>query len=337
LKGLQKYLGKKALWYLVTLFIAVFLNFLLPRLIPGNPVATLVAEATGTLTDSAAIKRIYDTYMSMFGLDKPMWQQFIIYVKNVFQGNLGLSFYQYPRPVTDIIGASIHWTLMLQFPAILTGWLLGNILGALTAYRKGVFDRILFPLFLFMSAIPVFGFALVNVYYFAVKLHWFPGSLGYAFDMLPNWRNPAFLLSVLNHYRLPFLTMVLVTIGGQSLGMREMSIYELNADYVKYSRFMGIKDSKIVRYVFRNAMLPQINGLALSLGTMIGGNLIAEIVFSYPGLGMTMFTAIRNQDFPLISGCTLIITITVLAANFVVDIICGLIDPRVRIIQQEEG
>jgi peptide/nickel transport system permease protein len=337
LKGLQKYLGKKVLWYLVTLFIAVFLNFLLPRLIPGNPVAALVAEATGTLTDSAAIKKIYDTYMGMFGLDKPIWQQFIIYVKNVFQGNLGLSFYQFPRSVTDIIGSSIHWTLMLQFPAIITGWFLGNALGALTAYRKGVFDRILFPFSLFLSAIPVFGFALVNVYFFSVKLHWFPGSLGYAFDMLPNWGNPAFLLSVIDHYRLPFLTMVLVAIGGQSLGMREMSIYELNADYVKYSRLMGIKDRKIVWYVFRNAMLPQINGLALSLGTMIGGNLIAEIVFSYPGLGMTMFTAIRNQDFPLISGCTLIITVTVLAANFIVDIICGLIDPQVRITQQEEG
>jgi peptide/nickel transport system permease protein len=130
--------------------------------------------------------------------------------------------------------------------------------------------------------------------------------------------------------------MVLVAIGGQSLGMREMSIYELNADYVKYSRLMGIKDSKIVWYVFRNAMLPQITGLALSLGTMIGGNIVAEIVFSYPGIGTTLLNAIRSQDFPLISGCTLLIIVTVLAANFVVDIICGIIDPRIRLIHQEE-
>jgi peptide/nickel transport system permease protein len=153
--------------------------------------------------------------------------------------------------------------------------------------------------------------------------------------MLPNWSMP-FVLSVLDHYRLPFLTMVLAAIGGQSLGMRQMSIYELNADYVKYSRLMGIKDRKIVWYVFRNAMLPQITGLALSLGTMIGGNLIAEIVFSYPGIGTTIFSAIRNQDYPLISACTLMISIMVLAANFIVDIICGLIDPRVRMTQQEE-
>ena len=272
----------------------------------------------------------------MFGLDKPLWQQFFIYVANIFKGNLGISFVQYPRTVTDIIMSSIHWTLMLQIPAIITGWFIGNALGALAAYRKGIFDKVFFPFFLYLGAIPAFGFAYINVYFFAVKLNLFPGSLGYAFDMIPNWTNPAFILSVLNHYRLPFLTMVMATIGGQALGMREMSIYELNADYVKYSRLMGIKDSKISWYVFRNAMLPQITGLALSLGSIMGGNLIAEIVFSYPGIGTTIFAAIRNQDFPLISGCTLIITIMVLAANYIVDIICGFIDPRVRMTQQEE-
>jgi len=337
LKGLQKYFLKKSAWYLLTLFIAILLNFTLPRLIPGNPVAVIAARAMGTVMDQSTVKRIYDVYMATFGLDKPIWQQFIIYIGNLLRGNMGASFWQYPRTVSDIIGASLYWTLMLQIPAIITGWFLGNALGALTAYRKGVFDRVLFPFFLFFSAVPAFGLAYINVYFFAVKLHLFPGSLGYAFDMMADWTNPAFIFSVLNHYRLPFLTMVLVAIGGQSLGMREMSIYELNADYVKYSRLMGIKDKKIVWYVFRNAMLPQITGLALSLGTLMGGNLIAEIVFSYPGIGTTIFNAIRNQDYPLISGCTLVITIMVLAANFFVDIICGIIDPRVRMTTQEEG
>jgi peptide/nickel transport system permease protein len=337
LKSYYKYLGKKTAWYLVTLVVAVFLNFLLPRLIPGNPVATMVASMSAGMTDANAIKKIYDAYMSMFGLDKPLWQQFLVYLENLFHGNLGLSFYQFPRPVEDIIRSSLPWTLMLQIPAILVGWFLGNSLGAITAYRKGIFDRVFFPFFLFLSAIPAFGLAIVNVHFLANKLHLFPGGLGFRFDLIQNWGNPEFLLSVLSHYRLPFLTMVLVVIGGQSLGMREMSIYELNADYVKYSRLMGIKDSKIVWYVFRNAMLPQITGLALSLGTMVGGTLITEFVFCYPGLGTAMFTAIRTQDFPLISGCTLFITVTVLAANFVVDIICGLIDPRVKAAAHEEG
>lgn len=337
MNGYWNYLGKKLGWYLVTLFIAVLLNFLLPRLIPGNPVMTLVANATTGLTDAQAIKRIYDGFMAEFGLDKPLWQQFFIYIGKIFKGDMGKSFGQYPRDVSDIISSAIPWTIRLQIPAIITGWFLGNALGALAAYRKGVFDKVFFPFFLFVAAIPAFGLGIVLVHFLANTLHVFPGRLGYAFDLLINWTNPAFILSVLNHYRLPFLTMVLVAIGGQALGMREMSIYELNADYVKYSRLLGIKDQTIVWYVFRNAMLPQITGLALALGTMVGGNLIAEIVFSYPGIGTTMLLAISSQDFPLISGCTLIVTITVLIANFIVDIICGIIDPRIRLTQQEEG
>ena len=336
MRGYKKYLARKMGWYVITLFLAFLLNFTLPRLMPGNPVAEMISNASIGVTDAQAVKAIYDAYMTEFGLDKPMWQQFLIYVKNLFQGRLGFSFVQYPREVADIIKSAVPWTLRLQLPAIFTGWLLGNSLGALAAYRKGIFDKVFFPFFLFVAALPAFGLAIVNVHFLANKLHLFPGSLGYAFDMIPSWKNPQFILSLLSHYRLPFLTMVIAMIGGQSLGMREMSIYELNADYVKYSRLMGIKDNKIVFYVFRNAMLPQITGLALSLGTMIGGNLVAEIIFSYPGIGTTLFRSITGKDFPLISACTLMITIMVLAANFVVDIICGIIDPRVRLTQQEE-
>ena len=337
MKGYKSYLGKKVLWYLMTLVIALFLNFMLPRLIPGNPVAGIVSQMTAGMTDTNTVKKVYETFTQQFGLDKPMWQQFFIYVGNLFKGDMGTSFGQYPRGVSEIIGAAVPWTLMLQLPAIVVAWILGNGLGAIAAYRKGVFDRVIFPVFLFFNAIPAFGLAIILGWIFATTLHLLPASLGYAFDMTLNWSNPQFLLSVLRHYQLPFWSMVLVNIGGQSLGMREMSIYELNADYVKYSRLMGIKDGKIVGYVFRNAVLPQVTGLALSLGTMIGGSLITEIVFSYPGLGTTMFSAIRTQDFPLISGCTLVITLTVLAANFIVDILYGFIDPRIKATQQEEG
>jgi peptide/nickel transport system permease protein len=337
MKGYRAYFGKKAFWYLITLCVAVFLNFLLPRLVPGNPVQSIISSMTAGIADTDRYKQIYNTFAAEFGIDKPIWQQFVIYVGNLFRGDLGQSFSLYPRSVSSIIASALPWTLMLQIPAILVGWLLGNLLGALAAYMKGVWDRAVFPAFLFLSAIPPFSMALILVWLLANTLHWFPGSLGYDFDMVINWQSLRFWGSVLSHYRLPFLSMVLVTIGGQSLGMREMSIYELNADYVKYSRLMGIHDRKIVGYVFRNAMLPQITGLALSLGTMIGGALITEIVFSYPGLGTTMFRAISSQDYPLISGCTLIITVMVLITNFIVDIVCGLIDPRVKATQQEEG
>ena len=174
--------------------------------------------------------------------------------------------------------------------------------------------------------------AVVLLVVFGVNLKIAPLAGGYASDMIPNLSWP-FIKNVITHYQLPFWSIVLISIGGQAIGMRSMSIYELNADYVKYSRFLGIKDSKIVGYVFRNAMLPQIMGLAMGLGTMMGGALVAEKIFSYPGLGNTMYKAIVAADYPLISACTLIITIMVLLANFLLDIVYGLIDPRVKAAQ----
>ena len=260
--------------------------------------------------------------------------QFWEFLKNAVQLDFGPSFSQYPRPVSDIIASSVGWTVCLQLPAIIVGWVLGNLLGALAAYLRGVFDKVLLPVFLFISNVPAFGMATVLLTVFAVNLKWFPTSGGYGFDLIPNasWE---FYSSVLEHYWLPFLSIVLITIGGQAIGMRSMSIYELNADYVKYSRFLGIKDGKIVGYVFRNAMLPQITGLAMSIGTMMGGALVAEIIFSYPGLGSTLLSAVTGQDYPLISACTLIITIMVLLANLFVEIIYGVIDPRIKAAQQD--
>ena len=137
------------------------------------------------------------------------------------------------------------------------------------------------------------------------------------------------------HYQLPFWSIVIIAIGGQAIGMRSMSIYELNADYVKYSRFMGIHDRKIIGYVFRNAMLPQVTGLALSVGTMVSGALVAEIIFSYPGLGSTILSAVMGQDYPMISAATLIVTLMVLIANFLIEIIYGVIDPRIKTAQAD--
>jgi peptide/nickel transport system permease protein len=176
--------------------------------------------------------------------------------------------------------------------------------------------------------------AVILMVVFAVRLRWFPTSGGYGFDLIPSF-TPGFLGSVFVHYQLPFWSIVLILIGGQAIGMRSMSIYELNSDYVKFSRFMGIKDRKIVGYVFRNAMLPQVTGLALAVGTMVGGALVAEIVFSYPGLGTTLLNGVMGQDYPLISATTLIITLMVLIANFTLEILYGFIDPRIKATQSD--
>ena len=336
MRGYRRYYGQKLLWYLLTLFVALALNFFLPRMMPGDPIAAMVSQAIGdgAILGAEDIMAIELQFIERFGLDRPLPMQFLIYLRNITRGDFGTSFLQHPRPVADIIGESITWTLALQIPAIIVGWILGNTLGAIAAYLRKGFDKGMMPMFMFISNVPAFGLAIVMLWVFAVNLQWFPVGGGFAFDMIPHlsWD---FVASVLRHYQLPFWTMVLIAIGGQAIGMRSMSIYELNADYVKYARFLGIKDSKIIRYVFRNAMLPQITGLAFALGAMVGGNIVAETVFSYPGIGITLLSSIRGGDYPVISAATLIITIMILLANLFIEIIYGLLNPRIKAAQQD--
>lgn len=334
MKGYAKYFSKKIGWFFITFIVALILNFLLPRLVPGNPVAAIAGRATQGMTDRSAIQQVYEQYTKAFGLDKSLPEQFILYISNLLHGDMGTSFTYFPRKVSDLLGSAIGWTVALQLPAILLGWILGNLLGAVAAYIKGAFDKVIFPVFLFASNVPAFGMAVILLFIFSMTLGWFPPNGGYGHDMIPNL-SLKFISSVIYHYQLPFWSIVLVSIGGQAIGMRSMSIYELNADYVKYSRFLGIKDKVIVKYVFRNAMLPQITGLALSLGTMVGGAIVAEIVFSYPGIGTRMLNGITGKDYPLISGSTLIITIGVLLANLALELVYGLIDPRIKAAQQD--
>jgi peptide/nickel transport system permease protein len=334
LKQYYKYFLNKFGWFLVTFVCAFILNFILPRLMPGDPVAAIVSRMAQGMTDATGVQAIYEQYTELFGTDKPLIEQFFIYVRNVMRGNFGFSFSQYPRTVADVLRNSIIWTIALQFPAIIVGWLIGNTLGALAAYLKGGFDKVLMPVSIFLSNLPAFGMAIILLVIFGVNLEWFPTSGGYGFDMIPEF-SWDFIWSVFIHYQLPFWSIVLIAIGGQAIGMRSMSIYELNADYVKFARFMGIRDRKIIGYVFKNAVLPQITGLALSIGTMVGGALVAEIVFSYPGLGFTLLNGVMGQDYPLISASTLIITVMVLSANFIIEILYGFIDPRIKAAQAD--
>jgi len=332
----QRYLLTKTGWYLLAFFLAIAANFYLPRLIPGNPVDALVARmAAGGGAEGESLRRIYQLYISEFGLDRPMWEQFLVYLGNLARGDLGTSFSVFPARVSDLIARALPWTIALQLPAILLGWLIGNLLGALAAYRGGWFDRGAFVASLFVSSIPYYCFAILLLYGLAVALPIFPAGGGYSYGRLPtlSW---SFFLDALRHYWLPFLSLVLIFIGGQAVGMRSMAIYELNSDYVNYARSLGIPDRRIVRYIFRNAMLPQITGLALSIGSLVGGALITEIVFGYPGIGTLLFSAIRQNDYPLIQGVTLFIVIGILLANYLVDIAYGFIDPRVRAVQTGE-
>jgi peptide/nickel transport system permease protein len=333
-------------WYFLTFLVAVAINFALPRLGSNNPVDIIMGKTSaGSSDEAAAVKR--EAYLKEFGLAKlddngellrdtegkpvpaSMFEQFLNYVSMSLSGDLGTSFQKYPKKVLDVITEAVPWTVALQLPTIVFGWLVGNLLGALAAYRRGMFDRFFFPIALLVSAVPFFVFGMLLLYYFSVVLGWFPAMGGYAGSIVPSF-SLDFFGSVAYHYVLPFFSIFLILAGGQAIGMRSMGIYELGTDYIKYAKWLGLKEGRILMYLFRNAMLPQLTGLALSLGTMIGGALITEMIFSYPGLGMAMLSAIQNNDYPMIQGVTLIVTVCVLIANFTVDILIGFLDPRVK-------
>ncbi|GAB3754753.1 MULTISPECIES: ABC transporter permease [Microlunatus] len=328
-----RYLGRKLLWYLLALIIALLLNFLLPRLIPGNPVDTIVSQlARGGGTGGDQLRQIHETFMREFGLNEPLWKQFFIYLGQLAQGNLGTSFAQYPAKVNTLVGDALPWSIAIQLPAILIGWLVGNGLGAIAAFKGGHFDRGAFLGSLFLSSMPYYCLAILLQYIVGVSLGVMPISGAYSLGLSPE-ATFAFFGDAITYFWLPFWSLVLIFIGGQAIGMRSMAIYELGSDYVNYGRGLGLRDSTIVRYIFRNAMLPQITGLALSIGGMIGGALITELVFNYPGLGTLLFNAISQSDYPVIQSITLLITLAVLAANFCVEIAYGIIDPRIRAAQ----
>lgn len=333
--GLRKYLAGKTLWYIGALFAALVLNFLLPRLVPGNPVDSIVARLSQGGAQGEQLRAVQQHYVQEFGLDQSMVQQFFTYLGNLFTGNLGTSFAEFPAPVGELVGEALPWTIGIQVPTILVGWIVGNILGALAAFKGGWFDRGAFMSSLFLSSMPYYCLAILLLYGFAVAIGIFPAGGGYTYGATPEFTIP-FIRDVLNHYWLPFLSLVLVFVGGQAVGMRSMAIYELGSDYVNYGRGLGLEDKRIVRYIFRNAMLPQLTGLALSLGTLVGGALITEIVFSYPGIGTLLFNAISQRDYPVIQAITLIIAVAVLVANFLVEIAYGFVDPRIRAAQEGE-
>jgi ABC-type dipeptide/oligopeptide/nickel transport system permease component len=256
--------------------------------------------------------------------------QFFVYIKNVFKGDLGLSYSQYPKPVIEIIKESLPWTLAIQAPTIILGWIVGNLLGAFAAYKRGIFDKVFFPCAMFLNGVPFFVFGMLLVALFSITLGWFPAMGAYSPDIPELQFNWNCIKSVGYYYILPFFSVFPILLSGQATGMRSMSIYELGTDYMKYAKWLGLREGKIISYVFRNAMLPQLTGLAQSLGAMVGGALITEMIFSYPGLGMAMLTAIQQNDYATIQGCTLMISTCVLVANFAVDVLIAVFDPRVK-------
>jgi peptide/nickel transport system permease protein len=292
---------------------------------PGNPVQTLLGRAD---LHAEAAEVMYGYYTEAFGLDVPLWQQYINFWIALFNGDLGISVFMFPTPVIQAIKEAIPYSLFLLIPSILLSWLAGNKFGAYAARNKR-FDNSILPIGYILTATPYMWLGLLLAWTFGIVFEIFPISGAYSFAMRPN-PSLAFIGSLFKHWFLPFFSLFIVMFGGWAIGMRNMIIYELEADYSHYLEALGAPRRLVRQYAFRNAVLPQLTGLALALGVIVAGALATEIVFSYPGIGYLLLQGIQNQDYFLIQGCFLFIIIGVLLANFIIDIVYVIIDPRTR-------
>jgi peptide/nickel transport system permease protein len=327
-----RFVARKLGFYLVAAWVALTINFLLPRLIPGNPVEILIARMQQSGPTPPSETRVLDKLLGLGtgNIFEKYWQ----YVDSVAHLRLGLSVTQFPTTVASEIGSSIFWTLILVGTATVISFVLGIALGALAGWKRGSKLDAIIPSTTLLTAMPYFWFGLILVYVFATNVfHILPASGGYnANSTLVVGLNFPFLISAGQHAILPALSIIVTSVGGWLLGMRNMMVSTLSDDHVVAAEAKGLKPSRImIGYAARNAVLPSISGFAISLGFVVSGAIAMEYVFSYPGIGFKLVTAVANDDYPLMQGIFLVITLAVLAANLAVDLLNGFIDPRTRI------
>lgn len=326
----MRFLTRRFLFYLVAAFVAITLNFFIPRLMAGDPVQVMFAQFQGRL-DPRAMESLKETFGFVQG---PIIQQYATYLGNLLSGNLGLSISNYPAPVADLIFPSLLWTLRLIGIATITAFAIGIILGIYAAWRRGGgIDSFLLPVTSVVGAFPFFWTAMFIVFIFGLQLKWFPTSHAWDIKLTPNpdWSNPEFVNSVLRHGLLPMLTIVFTSLGGWLLGMRNNMIGVLSQDYVTMAQAKGLSDKRVMfTYAARNAILPSLTAFSMSLGFVVGGALVVELVFAYPGMGYLLLKAVGGRDYPLMQAVFLLITIAVLIANFMADVLYVVLDPRAR-------
>ena len=328
----MRHVLRRILFYICAIWVAITLDFFIPRLAPGDPVAALVGRMS---TKGYVTPEMQQTLSALFGLDThdPLWLQYVKYLSNLLHGNLGNSIQYFPTPVAQIIGQDIGWSIMLGGVAVIISFTLGCLLGIISAWRRGtVIDTALSPVMNFLSAIPYFWLALISLYLFSYLLNWFPLSGGYdSANIDPGWSFD-FIGSVIQYSFLPALTLVISSLAGWMLTMRNSMITTLSEDYVLMAKAKGLSERRVMFwYAARNAVLPNITGFAIAIGAIVGGQLLTEMVFSYPGIGYALLQAVNQQDYAMLQSIFLIITLAVLGANFLADMLYAFLDPRVRI------
>lgn len=332
-KEIRGYILRRLLAWLITVWLGATLIFAIPRLAPGDPIGSMISRMTqqGAIVENSA--EIIQAWRERFGLDGPWYVQYFNYLRNCINFDFGYSLTQFPTRVGDLIAPRLPWTLGLLTLAILITFFFGNLIGALMGWRKTpALIRNLAPIALTFSSIPAFIFLLLLIFVFSRQLEWFPATGGYdSRTYQPGW-NLGFIGSVISHGILPLMAIVLTTMGGWALGMRGMMVTTDGEDYMILGQAKGLRMPRLFyRYAVRNALLPQLTALALSMGLIVGGNTLVETYSAYPGVGSLLYFGITNGDLTLIQGVVLILIVMTATSVFIIDLLYPLIDPRITL------
>lgn len=327
-----KYVGNRFLLLILVIWTAITINFFIPKITPRNPLREkLLEQASRSGYIEQGFDEMVKLYEQKFGLDQPLWRQYLNYLGDVLRGDLGYSIANYPMTVVELVGQALPWTLGLLSVTTIVAFLIGTLLGALMAWPKSSnFVKYILPSFLILGAVPAYLVALILIYFVAFQWKLLPLAGGYSIGQLPRW-DVSFALDVLRHSILPSIALIITTIGGWVIGMRGMMVTVQGEDYMTFGEAKGLKDGRLfMRYGVRNAILPQVTGLALAFSVLISGSVLVELVFQYPGVGTLLARAINQLDYFMIYGINLVIIISIAIAMFLMDMIYPLLDPRIN-------
>lgn len=322
------FLTRRLGFYLVAAWAALTINFLIPHLMPGDPMQVILSHFQSKPTP-AEIQSIEQTMGLQPG--RSLIAQYGTYLDDLFHGNLGISITYFPTSVRSVIDGGLPWTVCLVGGATVISFLGGTFAGLVAGWRRGsrAADALV-PASTFLNSVPYFWIGLIALTVFAVDLGWFPLSGGAGLGQSPAF-SASFIGAAVDHAALPALTIIVSSFGGWLLTMRNMTVTTMSEDYITVARAKGLRESRIMlAYAARNALLPNLSAFALSLGFVVSGAIVTEIIFSYPGIGYVLFNAVSNEDYPLMQGIFLVITVAVLVANLVADGLYVLLDPRIR-------
>lgn len=322
------YFLRRLSFYLVALLVAATLNFIIPRAMPGDPVTMMFANASVQVTPEriAAMKELLGF------VDGPIYIQYFSYIKNILSWELGTSIQFYPLPVNSLLGSAFGWSLFLAGTAVVLSFSIASVLGIFAAWKRGSkYDAFVTPGTLIIQAIPQMVIAMLALFTFAIGLKWFPSGYAYTPGTIPDWTSWEFIKNVGYHAVLPLFCATIVQIGGFLVNMRNNMINLLAEDYITMAKGKGLSENRVVfNYAARNALLPSVTALSMSLGMAIGGQLIIEMIFNYPGLGTVLLNAIHARDYQVLQGQLIIMTMFMLCFNLMADMLYMILDPRLR-------